>query len=72
MNRKKDEKAPEYLTLEISHNGKPWGTIHAIAKEYSTGSAGFYGVGKIINPENPKARYQVNTNLILIGSKPKK
>jgi len=67
-----DEKAPEFLTLEIMHNGKQWGTIHAMPKNFSTGSFGFYGNGKIINPDNPKARYQLHTNIILIGSKPEK
>jgi len=67
-----DEKAPEFLTLEIMHDGRQWGIIHAMPKNFSTGSTGYYGVGKVSNPDNPKARYQVNTNLTLIGSKPEK
>jgi hypothetical protein len=55
----KEEKSPDYLTLEIIHDGKQWGVIHAMPKNFSTGSNGYYGVGKVINPENPKARYQV-------------
>ena len=42
-----DEKAPDYLTVEVMHEGK------------------------LINTDNPRARYQVNVNVILIGSKHK-
>ena len=66
----KDEKMPEYLTVEISHNGESWGKFHALKKEFKTGSIGFYGVAKITNAVNPIARYQANINLVLIGSKP--
>jgi len=70
---KKDDKAPEYLTVEIKDpDGKPWGIIHAMPRDFNTGSVGYYGVGKISNPENPMARYQFNMNVTLIGSKPRK
>ena len=69
---KKDDKAPEYLTVEIKDPvGRPWGTLHAMPRDFNTGSTGFFGVGKIFNMENPKARYQLNLNIALIGSKPK-
>ena len=64
-----DEKAPEVLKLDINAWGESWGTIHAMSHEFKTGSTGFYGTGKIINPENPRARYQVCVNITLIGSK---
>jgi hypothetical protein len=64
-----DEKAPDFLKLDINAWGKPWGIIHARPHEFKTGSTGFYGTGKIVNPENPKARYQVCVNITLIGSK---
>ena len=67
----KDEKAPDFLTVEIKHEGKTWGIIHAMPRDFTTGSKGYYGVDKIINIENLKARYQVNMNITLIGSKPK-
>jgi hypothetical protein len=66
-----DEKAPDFLTVEIKHEGETWGIIHAMPRDFTTGSVGYFGVGKIINTENPKARYQVNMNITLIGSKPK-
>jgi hypothetical protein len=68
---KRDEKAPDYLTVEIKSMGKSYGVIHAMPRAFSTGSVGYYGVGKIFNEENPKARYQVNINITLIGSKKK-
>jgi len=65
----KDEKAPDFLTVEIKDMGKSWGMIHAMPREFTTGSVGYFGVGKIFNAENPKARYQLNINVTLIGSK---
>jgi hypothetical protein len=67
-----DEKAPDFLTMEIKGTYKSWGIIHAMPRNFTTGSKGYFGVGKIVNTENPKARYQVNVNITLIGSKPKK
>jgi hypothetical protein len=40
-----------------------------MSHEFKTGSTGFYGTGKIINPENSKARYQICVNITLIGIK---
>jgi hypothetical protein len=67
-----DDKAPDYLTLEIKTSGESWGVVHAMPRVFTTGSVGYYGVGKISNPENPMARYQFNMNITLIGSKPGK
>ena len=68
----KDEKAPEYLTLEIKDpEGRTWGIIHAMAKTFNTGSVGFYAAGKVVNGDNPTARYQLGANITLIGSKQK-
>jgi hypothetical protein len=69
---KKDDKAPEYLTIEIKGGGEVWGTVHALPRDFNTGSVGYFGVGKISNPGNPLARYQFNMNITLIGSKPRK
>jgi len=66
---KRDDKAPDYLTIEIKHMDKSWGILQAMPREFSTGSVGYFGVGKIFNPENPKARYQLGLNIALIGSK---
>jgi len=71
MAMKKDDKAPDYLTIEIKSLGESWGVVHAMPRDFNTGSVGFFGVGKISNPANPLARYQFNMNITLIGSKPK-
>ena len=67
---KRDEKAPNSLTLEIKAGGELWGVVHALPKEFKTGSRGFSATGKITNPGNPEARYQMSVNVTLIGSKP--
>ncbi len=67
----RDTDAPMTLVLEIkSGDGEAWGTLIAGAKEFKTGSVGFYATGKIINPKSGKS-YQVGSNITLIGSKPK-
>jgi len=70
---KKDDKAPEYLTIEIKDpEGKQWGIIHAMPRVFNSGSVGYFGVEKIYNADNHIARYQFNFNVTLIGSKPRK
>ncbi|GHU36419.1 hypothetical protein FACS1894172_19290 [Spirochaetia bacterium] len=69
---KRDPKAPNSLTITIKDSsGKEWATIIAAAKDFSTGSVGFYAGGKATNPESGE-RYQCSLNCILIGSKPEK
>lgn len=64
-----DSAAPAAITIEIrGGGGEVWGTIAASAKEFKTGSIGFYGNGKILNPKSG-AKYQVGANIILVGSK---
>jgi hypothetical protein len=66
---KKDPSAPETLVLELrTPSGETWGTITAAAKEFKTGSVGFYATGKVSNPKGG-ASYQVGANIVLIGSK---
>lgn len=48
--------------------GEVWGTLTAEAREFKTGSTGFYANGKIKNPKNALG-YQVGANVTLIGSK---
>ncbi|HEX7899654.1 MAG TPA: hypothetical protein VF950_17930 [Planctomycetota bacterium] len=65
----KDAAAPASVTLEIrGPEGEVWGTLVASAKDFKTGSVGFYGSGKIQNPRSG-AKYQVGANIILVGSK---
>lgn len=70
MAGKRDAKAPKVIMLTITGpNGESWGEVAAAAKEFKTGSVGFYASGKIANPANPEATYQVGCNIILVGSK---
>jgi len=67
----KDSKAPGFIDVIFKdENGRVWGKVTANAKTFSSGSKGFYGNGKIINPENSEAKYQVGCNITLVGSKP--
>jgi hypothetical protein len=45
------------------------GTIVADAKQFKTGSRGFYGQGKVQAPDG--RRFQVSVNVVEIGSKGK-
>ena len=66
-----DDKAPAMLRVKFEDpSGKSWLELPASAKEFSTGSKGFYVSGKITNPESGKT-YQVSGSITLIGSKPK-
>lgn len=56
------------MIIEIKDtNGKVVGTILVNPKVFSTGSRGFYGNGKVVIDNK---RYQVNVQLVEIGSKP--
>lgn len=64
-----DKEAPQALVLEFrTDTGEVWGTLRAEAREFKTGSVGFYANGKVKNPKSGLP-YQVGTNIILIGSK---
>ena len=56
------------LTVEIKENDKPVALLTATEKVFKTGSRGFFGMGKIQIGEK---RYQVQVQLVEIGSKPK-
>ncbi len=56
------------LTVEIKQDGQVVGMMMAEEKTFKTGSRGFYGNGKIAIGEK---RYQVQVQLVEIGSKPK-
>ena len=56
------------LSVEIKDNEKMAGVLTATEKLFKTGSRGFYGMGKIQIGEK---RYQVQVQLVEIGSKPK-
>ena len=56
------------LSVEIKENDKVVGVLTAEQKLFKTGSRGFFGMGKIQIGEK---RYQVQVQLVEIGSKPK-
>ena len=56
------------LSVEIKENEKVVGVLSAAEKLFKTGSRGFFGMGKIQIGEK---RYQVQVQLVEIGSKPK-
>ena len=56
------------LSIEIKDSEKIVGMLAAEEKLFKTGSRGFFGMGKIQIGEK---RYQVQVQLVEIGSKPK-
>ncbi|MBM3128428.1 MAG: hypothetical protein FJ009_07290 [Chloroflexi bacterium] len=55
------------ITAELKTEGKLIAALTANPKEFKTGSRGFHGQGKI---EIEGKRYQVQIQLVEIGSKP--
>lgn len=56
------------LSVEIKKDGDQVGLMMAEEKTFKTGSRGYFGMGKIQIGEK---RYQVQVQLVEIGSKPK-
>ena len=56
------------LSVEIKQNDKVVGVLTAEEKLFKTGSRGFFGMTKIQIGEK---RYQVQVQVVEIGSKPK-
>ena len=56
------------LSIDIKENDKVVAVLSAVEKVFKTGSRGFFGMGKIQIGEK---RYQVQVQLVEIGSKPK-
>ena len=56
------------VTVEIKKDDQPVGILTAAEKVFKTGSRGFFGMGKM---QIEDKRYQVQVQLVEIGSKPK-
>ena len=56
------------LSIEIKENDQVVGILPAAEKLFKTGSRGYFGMAKIQIGEK---RYQVQVQLVEIGSKPK-
>jgi hypothetical protein len=55
------------INVEIKQDSAQVGSLVAAEKVFKTGSRGYYGMGKITIGEK---RYQVQIQLVEIGSKP--
>ena len=55
------------IQVTFCQGANPIGYLAAIPKIFKTGSRGFYGHGKIVDLKGK--RYQVNVQLVEIGSK---
>lgn len=62
------ERPPAVLLEVRTPSGEVWGQIMAPAKDFKTGSTGYYANGKLMDPKTGE-KYQVGCNIILIGSK---
>ena len=56
------------IIIDIKENDKVVAMIQAPEKAFKTGSRGYFGMGKV---EFNGKRYQVQVQLVEIGSKPK-
>ena len=56
------------ITVEIKQDNQAVGILTAAEKVFKTGSRGFFGMGKL---QVGDKRYQVQVQLVEIGSKPK-
>ena len=56
------------LSVEIKENDQVVGMLSVPEKQFKTGSRGYFGMGKIQIGEK---RYQVQVQVVEIGSKPK-
>lgn len=56
------------ITVEIKKDNQAVGILTAAEKAFKTGSRGYFGMGKI---QIDDKRYQVQVQLVEIGSKPK-
>jgi len=56
------------ITVEIKKDNQAIGILTAAEKVFKTGSRGFFGMGKL---QIDDKRYQIQVQLVEIGSRPK-
>jgi len=56
------------ISVEIKKDDQPVAVLTAAEKVFKTGSRGFFGMGKV---QIADKRYQMQVQLVEIGSKPK-
>lgn len=57
------------ITVKFIVDGNEVGTILLTAKDFKTGSTGFYGQGKIAIGDDAEKGYQAQVQMVRIGSK---
>ncbi len=57
------------ITVKFLIDGNEVGTILLSAKDFKTGSTGFYGQGKVSLGDDAVKGYQVQVQMVKIGSK---
>ncbi len=57
------------ITVKFILDGNEVGTILLTAKDFKTGSTGFFGQGKIAIGDDAEKGYQVQVQMVRIGSK---
>ena len=57
------------ITVKFLIDGKEVGTLLLTAKDFKTGSSGFYGNGKVSLGDDAAKGYQAQVQLVKIGSK---
>ena len=57
------------ITVKFLIDGKEVGTLLLNAKDFKTGSTGFYGQGKVTIGDDAAKGYQAQVQLVKIGSK---
>jgi hypothetical protein len=57
------------ITVKFFLDGKEVGTLLLNAKDFKTGSTGFYGQGKVAIGDDAAKGYQAQVQLVKIGSK---
>jgi len=57
------------ITVKFLIDGREVGTILLTAKDFKTGSTGFYGMGKIAIGDDAEKGYQAQVQMVRIGSK---
>jgi hypothetical protein len=60
------------ITVKFLIDGNEVGTILLAAKDFKTGSTGFFGQGKVSLGDDAEKGYQVQVQMVKIGSKERK
>ena len=58
------------VTVKIFVDGEETGMLLVMPKTFSTGSTGYFGTGKVSLGDEAEKGYQVQVQMVRIGSKP--